>query len=206
MPIPVTAEQGHIEPCIDERTDQRKPVGVATPDEQHIARDARWIRIGPWPVYIGIIAEWQVMDGADTAAEEITDICTPRRKNDVIRGNRGEEPRRAQSRIPGIIGGIIDHPDPATAQDLDMRAIQWCVARCEHDTGSRSCTHIKNVRTELAEPGRPFAAQVPIKASSESAACLGAAGIDHLVLDAQLPCSGSEIGSHMPSLGEAYDQ
>src|SRR5262245_17112357 len=40
MPVPIATEQREIKPGIDQRPDQRKPVGIATADEEHVARHA----------------------------------------------------------------------------------------------------------------------------------------------------------------------
>src|SRR5262249_22471435 len=66
--------------------------------------------------------------------------------------------------------------------------------------------YIKNLRTELIEPGRPFAAQVPIKASPDAAARICATRVSNLEIQSQLSCRGGEVTSHMTGLREAYDQ
>ena len=46
MATPVAAEQRYLEPCINERVDERKSISIAPPNEEHIAwRAGQCIRL-----------------------------------------------------------------------------------------------------------------------------------------------------------------
>src|SRR5262245_48365448 len=86
MAPPVAAEQRYLEPCINERVDQRKPISVATPNEEHIAWRASGCIVLPGPMNFGVESEWQIMDRAHSGATEIAQICPTRCKHFSISG------------------------------------------------------------------------------------------------------------------------
>src|SRR5262249_3293676 len=101
--IPILAEQRHMKARIDQGADKRKPIGVAATDEEHIAGGARRDASGPWPMHFRVAGKRQIMNGANSTALEIVEVCGPGRKDGVIGRDRRKKPIRSMAWVPRIV-------------------------------------------------------------------------------------------------------
>src|SRR5262249_13644187 len=149
MPVPITAKQGYIDPLIKQRIDQGKPVGVATANEEYIARYSGRFVFRPWPMNIRIVPKWQKMNVADATATKFVDVRLPRREDCVVGRERRQEPFSPLRRAPWVIRGIVDDFHAKAAEVFKMRSVKWSKSGGYYDIGARFLAGVEDLRAKF---------------------------------------------------------